>query len=62
MMALQRMREIKDAEAELNNLLGKRLDDMIYVQGLATAPAAQGRGYGTALLSTIKSIVGFVTI
>lgn len=41
----------------INQHLGKKTDDMVLLSGLATTPASQGKGYGTALVVAITSMV-----
>lgn len=43
-------------------MLGEREKDMVHLGLLATAPAAQGRGYGTQLIKSITDIVSVYSI
>lgn len=55
---IQRSKEIwTKFEESLEQVLGDRRDEMAYIWGLATSPASQGRGYGTALVKTITDMV-----
>ena len=48
---MQRFREFIVKAHEIGNeLFGERIKDMYEIQTLATNPAAQGRGYGSALV------------
>lgn len=38
-------------------VLGPEVDEMLEIQGLATAPSKQGRGYATALVKVINDMV-----
>jgi len=40
----------------VEKVIGQRKDDMIYLSLLATDPAFQGRGYGSALVEHVTSI------
>lgn len=44
-------------EALFKTTIGDSAKDMFYVEGLATAPARQRRGYGGMLLDTITALV-----
>ncbi len=44
-------------QAQVQDAFGARTSEMYEIQGLATAPAAQGRGYGKALVKTITDMV-----
>lgn len=41
----------------MQDAFGARAAEMYEIQGLATAPKAQGRGYGKALVKTITDMV-----
>ena len=41
----------------MESSLGERMKDMIEIASLATAPEAQGRGYGSALVEAIIHLV-----
>jgi len=41
-------------EAKLKEVLGDRLADLNYLDTIATLPAAQGRGYGSALIESVN--------
>ncbi len=41
----------------MKDTLGGNLDDMLYVDLLATSPASQGKGYGYALVAAVTSMV-----
>ncbi|EMD40901.1 hypothetical protein CERSUDRAFT_121532 [Gelatoporia subvermispora B] len=47
---------IAKRDAILKKLFGDEISDMAELAGLATAPAAQGRGYGTALVREVTTI------
>jgi hypothetical protein len=49
---------ISKAKATVEEVIGDRAKDMLYVNGLATAPAEQGRGYGGAVLDSVTKGVG----
>ncbi|KAM5540656.1 hypothetical protein V8D89_005687 [Ganoderma adspersum] len=52
--AAKRAAETRDAIIGLmESSLGDRMKDMIEISSLATAPEAQGRGYGTALVEAV---------
>lgn len=54
----QRAAEARDAIVGLmESSLGERMKDMIEIASLATAPEAQGRGYGSALVEAIVRLV-----
>ena len=42
----------------VKDAFGEKVKDMYEVQALATAPEAQGRGYGSALVRTVTDMVG----
>lgn len=44
-------------EAIYNSVFGDKIKDMFEIQFLATIPAKQGRGYGTALVKTVNKMV-----
>ena len=46
-------------DAMVKHSLGARVDDMYEIQLLATNPAAQGRGLGSALVQYILDKVAF---
>jgi len=57
--SVQRSKEmISKAKATMEEVIGDRAKDMLYVNGLATAPAEQGRGYGGAVLDSVTKEVG----
>ncbi|KAH9899770.1 hypothetical protein C8Q73DRAFT_333730 [Cubamyces lactineus] len=43
-------------EAMVEDAFGEKVKDMYEIQALATAPEAQGRGYGSALVKTITDM------
>ncbi|EIW55528.1 uncharacterized protein TRAVEDRAFT_103771, partial [Trametes versicolor FP-101664 SS1] len=43
-------------QAQVQDAFGTRAAEMYEIQGLATAPKAQGRGYGKALVKTITDM------
>jgi len=56
---MQRSKEMTlNAKAAVEEAIGDRAKDMLYVNVLATAPAEQGRGYGGAVLDNITKEVG----
>lgn len=55
---LQRTEEAQGKVHEaVSKSLGGRVDQMLYLDTLATEPASQGRGYGGALLDAITTLV-----
>jgi len=53
-MQRERSKEMMSkAEATVEEAIGDRAKDMLFVDLLATAPAEQGRGYGSAVLDSI---------
>lgn len=54
----QRMTEFMEKmQAAVKEAVGDRAADMLLLERLATAPAKQGRGYGTALCEALNDIV-----
>ena len=54
----QRKKELVAAiVAVFNETIGDRAKDMFELAALATAPHKQGRGYATALVTTLNSMV-----
>lgn len=54
----QRRREVVTKCSELaQRVLGVRFKDMVFLVGLATDPAKQGRGYGSALVQHVTTRV-----
>jgi len=43
-------------EDVVKNTLGEKVDDMLYVDLLATSPTSQGKGYGSALVAAVTSM------
>ena len=41
----------------LDKNLGSSMDDMFYINLLATSPNSQGKGYGSALVASVTSLV-----
>jgi hypothetical protein len=57
--SVQRSKEmISKAMVTVEEAIGDRAKDMLHVDGLGTAPAEQGRGYGGAVLDSITKEVG----
>ena len=44
-------------KAILDSNFGEKIDNMFEIQALATHPAKQGRGYGTALVKVVNDMV-----
>lgn len=42
----------------LKKAFGDSIESLIEIQGLATAPEHQGKGYGTALMLLVNALVG----
>lgn len=54
----QRTKEAtKKIQQVVSETLGNRIDQMFYVNLLATDPLSQGRGYGGALLDAVSGLV-----
>jgi len=50
----ERRKEIDSKTADaIAEAIGDRVKEMLYIDGLATAPAEQGRGYGGAVLDSV---------
>ncbi|KAI0684217.1 hypothetical protein C8T65DRAFT_748857 [Cerioporus squamosus] len=64
LLSLTESTEFKNRRAEVGkklallveSALGSRVDDMILLDGLATLPAKQGRGYASALVRTLNTM------
>lgn len=54
----QRLEEsrIKIAKA-IDEVIGSRKEEMFYVSAIATSPAQQGHGYGSALIKMVTTLV-----
>ncbi|KAI0916978.1 hypothetical protein AcW1_007708 [Taiwanofungus camphoratus] len=53
----RRRKESSDKlDVAINAAIGDQKEDMIYLASLATAPAKQGRGYGTMLVHAVTAI------
>lgn len=44
-------------QAQVQDAFGAKLSNMYEIQGLATDPVAQGRGYGGLLVNTVTNMV-----
>ncbi|KAG6852604.1 hypothetical protein C0991_010690, partial [Blastosporella zonata] len=58
--AVKRSNEAKErllSQEALKRMLGDRVDEMWYVDGIFTDPASQGHGYGGALLDAATTMV-----
>ncbi|KAI0773654.1 hypothetical protein C8Q74DRAFT_1368229 [Fomes fomentarius] len=54
---MKRMEEVNSkVKAIYSNVFGDKIKDMFEIQVLATVPAKQGRGYGTALVKTVNKM------
>jgi hypothetical protein len=57
----QMIQRAKEVEIKVKNAvsrsLGDRINNMLYIDALATEPASQGWGYGSALLDSIGALV-----
>ncbi|KAI9059115.1 hypothetical protein FKP32DRAFT_1552025, partial [Trametes sanguinea] len=54
---LQRKEEMREkVEAMVGDALGERAADMYEVQALASAPEAQGQGFGSALVTAVTDM------
>lgn len=54
----KRWEELKDKmNPVIQDVIGDKVDEMIYIDLVATAPACQGRGYAGAILDTVGAIV-----
>ncbi|KAI0819931.1 hypothetical protein BC628DRAFT_1331642, partial [Trametes gibbosa] len=55
--AIKRMNEYAvEIKAQIKEVFGAGVDQMFEIQILATAPEAQGRGYGTTLVRTVTAM------
>jgi len=46
----------RKSKAVVQNTIGDNVKDMMYVNGICTSPASQGRGYGGAVLDSVTAI------
>ncbi|KAJ8518205.1 hypothetical protein ONZ45_g4729 [Pleurotus djamor] len=53
---IRRTRVLEKLEKTTQQVLGRRVDTMVHVDGLGTDPRIQGRGYGGALLDVVTSL------
>jgi hypothetical protein len=49
----------RKSKAVVQNIIGDNVKDMMYVNGICTSPASQGRGYGGAVLDSVTAIVSY---